>query len=71
MCNSFLDKFSLFIFALFLPIFCFLLLYVGYTNYKVHEFIKFHNDEYVLHKFCFNIYNYYYCSDDYFITDRK
>ena len=36
----------------------------AYFNYKAHEYIEYHNEDYVLHKYCISIYNYYYCSDD-------
>lgn len=66
--RSLLEKISLFLSCLLFPGLILCLILDMYLNFKVHEYIKYHENEYILHKYCSRIYDYYVCSDDYVIS---
>lgn len=67
--RTLLEKICLFITCLFLPIFCLLLVLDGYMHYKVHQFTRYHEGNYVYHDFCIKVEHGYYCSDNYIISN--
>jgi hypothetical protein len=65
--NTLFEKITLFLVCISLPLLFIALILDMYFNFKVHEFIRFHSDDYVLHDYCYNFYNKFYCVDDYFV----
>ncbi len=64
---SLFEKVCIFLFIICFFFFVLAILLNSYYKYKIHEFIKYHSEQYVVHDYCMCVHDTWFCYDDYFV----